>query len=184
MKKWFLVSACFLAITCSQRNGLSEYDDLSNGLHVEVPNEDWLIRVTTSNCEKDKQCWFMFSAENGAAIYLAEVTQHTSQVGVVNLIGSINKMRNNLLTIAEKYPDFVAEVSEVFSSFSWHFTWIYWIGVDQDKVRGLFAAYLFLPTNPTKLYLFTVRSDLQYVEDVENDFVVFLESLEPAMVGF
>ena len=91
MRKAFLVCACLVAIACSQPKAAFEYDDVSNNLHLQVSNHDWIIRYDPS-CDR-QFCWNMVNPKNGARIYLAKISLLPSR----DLVGEMDKVRDELL---------------------------------------------------------------------------------------
>jgi hypothetical protein len=175
MKKSFLVCVCFVAIACGrERKAAFEYDDVPNGLHLQVPNRSWIIQYDPS-CNR-QFCWDMTKPDNGARIYLAKINWLPSR----DFVAEMNKVRNGIL---DNHTNNLKNVSEVsLLTVGWraahvHFSWDV---VGPKETLRFHAAYaqLISDSMTTKAYLFVAGSRVKYGKETELDFYDFLKNVK------
>ncbi|TSC84657.1 MAG: hypothetical protein G01um101413_41 [Parcubacteria group bacterium Gr01-1014_13] len=176
MRKVFLVCVCFIAITCSsERKAAFEYDDVSNGLHLQVPNHSWIIQYDPS-CNR-QFCWDLTKPENGARIYLAKISWLDSR----GLVVESNKLRDELLVNHAKDLTRVSNVSWLTVTPGASFVYFSWdVGASKLRFHGAYLQ-LISDSTTTKVYLFVAGSPLKYGEQTEQDFVDFLKNVGPVV---
>src|SRR3989344_4143534 len=166
MRKAFLACVFFITIACSSKQKAAfEYDDVSNGLHLQVPNHSWIIQYDP-DCSR-QFCWDLTKPETGARIYLAKVSWLDSR----DLVAESNKLREELVVNHAKDLTHVSNVSWLTVAPGSSFTYFSWdVGASKLRFHG---AYLQLISDSmtTKVYLFVAGSSFKYGEETEQGFV-------------
>ncbi len=178
MRKAFLICVFFIVIACSGRDWKAafEYGDVSNDLHLQVPNHSWIIRYDPE-CSR-QVCWDMTKPDNGARIYLAKVSEADSR----DLAGEMNKLRNGILSNHTNNLANVSEVSDFYISFRGAaYVYFSWDVVGATGTIRFHAAYVRLTGDTTKVLLFVGGSSKKYADTTKTDFTDFLRNIGPIM---